>query len=294
MQKSTSGTRNTRTESNCRNDPYEAGHCTFVISSQLYWKDAIHAAESKYVRLVLTNILSRSHQCRTNPPSKSVMEQIGLFSYPDGAFRPITNDLTDHTSLSIAGDGHTLATVQKETSTQIVLMPPSGAGPLTPVPGIAARETLPSFSWRGDGQLLISHGDHLVRQHTDGTRAVTILSDPAAWISAPVSCDNDRWIALNWMFHGEGNGNRLWRANPDGSDPVPLTSGDFGSFLGMLAGWKVAVLRRANHERRVASLCRRRQTRTRAGSEPSQFDHVSGHTFPRRQNAGDIYRSVES
>ena len=162
----------------------------------------------------------------------SVKEQIGLFSYPDGAFRPITNDLTDHNSLSIAGDGHTLATVQKETSTQIVLMPPSGTGPLTPVPGIAARETLPSFSWTGDGQLLISHGDHLVRQHTDGTRAVTILSDPAAWISAPVSCDNDRWIALNWMVHGEGGGNRLWRANPDGSDPVPLTSGDFGSFWG--------------------------------------------------------------
>ena len=162
----------------------------------------------------------------------SVKEQIGLFSYPDGAFRPITNDLTDHNSLSIAGDGHTLATVQKETSTQIVLMPPSGTGPLTPVPGIAARETLPSFSWTGDGQLLISHGDHLVRQHTDGTRAVTILSDPAAWISAPVSCDNDRWIALNWMVHGEGSGNRLWRANPDGSDPVSLTSGDFGSFWG--------------------------------------------------------------
>ncbi len=162
----------------------------------------------------------------------SVKEQIGLFSYPDGAFRPITNDLTDHNSISIAGDGHTLATVQKETSTQIVLLPPSGAGPLTLVPGIAARETLPSFSWTGDGQLLISHGDHLVRQHTDGTRAVTILSDPTAWISAPLSCDNDRWIALNWMVHGEGSGNRLWRVNSDGSDPVPLTSGDFGSFWG--------------------------------------------------------------
>jgi eukaryotic-like serine/threonine-protein kinase len=162
----------------------------------------------------------------------SVKAQIGLFSYPDGAFRPITNDLTDHSSLSIAGDGYTLATVQKETSTQIVLMPPSGTGPLTPVAGVAARETLPSFSWTGDGQLLISHGDHLVRQHTDGTQAVTLLSDPAAWISAPVSCDNDRWIALNWMVHGEGSANRIWRANPDGSGVVPLTSGEFGSFWG--------------------------------------------------------------
>ena len=162
----------------------------------------------------------------------SVKEQIGLFSYPDGGFRAITNDLSDHNSLSIAGDGHTLATVQKETSTQIVLMPASGAGALTPVPGISARETLPGFSWTGDGQLLISYGDHLVRQHTDGSDAVTLLSDPAGWISAPVSCDGDRWIALNWMVHGEGSGNRIWRANPDGSNPVALTSGDFGSFWG--------------------------------------------------------------
>lgn len=162
----------------------------------------------------------------------SVQTQIGLFSYPDGAFRPITNDLTDHNFLSLVADGHTLVTVQKETSTQIVLMSPSGAGPLTPVSGIATRETLPSFSWTGDGQLLISHGDHLVRQHTDGTHAVTILSDPAAWISDPVSCDKDRWIALNWMIHGEGSGNRIWRANPDGSDAVPLTSGEFSRLWG--------------------------------------------------------------
>jgi serine/threonine protein kinase len=162
----------------------------------------------------------------------SVQAQIGLFSYPAGAFRPITNDLTDHNSLSVSADGHTLATVQKETSTQMVLMPPSGAGPLTLVPGIATRETLPSFSWTEDGQLLISHGDRLVRQHTDGTHAVTILSDPAAWISDPVSCDNDGWIALNWMVHGEGSANRIWRANPDGSDAVPLTSGEFGSLWG--------------------------------------------------------------
>jgi eukaryotic-like serine/threonine-protein kinase len=162
----------------------------------------------------------------------AVQTQIGLFSYPDGAFRSITNDLTDHSSLSLSADGHTLAAVQKETSTQIALVPPSGTGPLTPVPGIATRENLPSFSWTGDGQLLISHGDRLVRQHSDGTHAVTILSDPAAWISDPVSCDNDRWIALNWMVHGEGSANQIWRANPDGSAAVPLTSGEFGSLWG--------------------------------------------------------------
>jgi eukaryotic-like serine/threonine-protein kinase len=122
--------------------------------------------------------------------------------------------------------------VQKETSTEIALVPETGAGSLTPVPGIAAHESIPSFAWTHDGQLLISHGDRLVRQHVDGTNAVTILSDPAGWISDPVSCDNDRWIALNWMVHGEGNGNRIWRANADGSDNMPLTAGEFGSLWG--------------------------------------------------------------
>ncbi len=38
---------------------------------------------------------------------------------------------------------------------------------------------------------------------------------------------------------------------------MPLTSGEFGSLLGMLAGRKVALLFRPNHKRRVANLCRR-------------------------------------
>ena len=162
----------------------------------------------------------------------SIKTQIGLFSYPDGKFHPITNDLTSHNFISLSADGNTLATVQTETSTQIVLLQQTGAGPVTPVPGIAAHESVPSFAWTHDGKLLISHGDRLIRQRTDGTQAVTILSDPAGWISDPVSCDNDRWIALNWMVHGEGNGNRIWRANADGSDNVPLTSGEFGSLWG--------------------------------------------------------------
>jgi len=58
------------------------------------------------------------------------------------------------------------------------------------------------------------------------------LSDPAVWISDPVSRDNDRWIALNWMVHGEGSSNGIWRVNPDGSDAVSLTSKEFGDLWG--------------------------------------------------------------
>ena len=162
----------------------------------------------------------------------SIRNQIGLFSYPSGVFHNITNDLASHTALSVSGDGQTIATVQTETSTEIVVSSDAHLASVTPVPGISARDSIPSFSWTHDGQLLISHGDRLVRQKVDGSNAVTLLSDPAAWISDPVSCDGDRWIALNWMVHGEKSANRIWRANADGSDLVAVSPPEFGNLWG--------------------------------------------------------------
>ena len=162
----------------------------------------------------------------------SIRPQIGLYSYPEGVFHPVTNDLASHDAMSLSGDGQTIANVQTETSTEIILASGPAASSTTPIPGIPSRDVIPSFAWTRDGQLLISHGDRLVRQRTDGSKAVTILSDPASWISDPVSCDQDRWVAVNWMAHGGKSAQRIWRANADGSDPVPITSPEFGNLWG--------------------------------------------------------------
>ena len=162
----------------------------------------------------------------------SVRLQVGYYSYPDGAFHSVTNDLASYDDISLSADGQTIASVQTETSTEIVLASNPSAASTTPVPGISPRDTIPSFSWTQDGQLLISFGDRLVRQGTDGSNPVTILSDPAAWISDPLSCDNDSWIAVNWMVHGDKSANRIWRADADGSNLAALTPGEFGELWG--------------------------------------------------------------
>jgi Tol biopolymer transport system component len=159
----------------------------------------------------------------------SVRRQIGVYSYPAGVFHPITNDLADHGGLSLSADGQAIATVQSETTTELALASDPVATSTTLVPGISSHEIIPNFEWTHDGQLLISYGNRLVRQHTDGNNAVTVLSDPAAWLDDPESCDNDRWIAVNWMLHGEKNANGIWRVNPDGSDPVAITHSQFGN-----------------------------------------------------------------
>ena len=52
--------------------------------------------------------------------------QIGYVSYPGGEFTTITRDTNDYKSLSLSGDGKTIATVQQKTSREP--FPASGSG----------------------------------------------------------------------------------------------------------------------------------------------------------------------
>ena len=52
--------------------------------------------------------------------------QIGYVSYPAGEFTTITRDTNDYKSLSLSGDGKTIATVQRKTSANLFLLPAAG------------------------------------------------------------------------------------------------------------------------------------------------------------------------
>jgi eukaryotic-like serine/threonine-protein kinase len=162
-------------------------------------------------------------------PSKteriSLISRIGAISYPDGRFRPVVNDTTDHFTVTLSADGKTLATVQSQTPEEITILPGTGKGASAGVPNLPSQGTIPSFDWAADGQLLVSEGLQLVRLRTDGTAAVTLVNDTASWINDVASCDEGRWITLNWMLHGGGNDSNLWRTNSDGSGALRLVPG---------------------------------------------------------------------
>ena len=170
---------------------------------------------------------SSSPTCPTENDCRFTLRS-GFYSYPDGVFHRVTNVCRQpRVAISLSADGQTIANVRTETSSRdgIDVRSRQAEHLQRSCREFLRATTSASFTWTNDGQLLISYGDRLVRQRADGSNAVKILSDPAAWISDPVSCDNDRWIAVNWMVHGEKSANRIWRANADGSDPVALTPG---------------------------------------------------------------------
>jgi eukaryotic-like serine/threonine-protein kinase len=163
----------------------------------------------------------------------SINGQIGAFSYPEGKFRPITNDAASYVSVSVSSDGKALATVQVQAEYEIDLLP--SKGPLIPtvVPGLPRQQSIPSFAWAPDGDLIVSEGPRLVKMRADGTNMVILVSDPAAWIPAVETCGND-WLTWMWFFHGASNDLGPWLAKPDGSGPTP-----FGPRSGAVA-WSCA------------------------------------------------------
>jgi eukaryotic-like serine/threonine-protein kinase len=164
-------------------------------------------------------------------PGATVIQQIGLFTYPEGKFRTITNDTSPHYAVSVSADGMTLATVLGRSETEIDILPADGAGPGSGVPGIPRLEDLYGFEWTADGQLLVNPGNHLYRMQIDGTNVVTVVNDPAAFIKDVTSCEGGRYLGLVWLFHGGGTAFRIWRMNADGSDAKPLTSGGGSTVL---------------------------------------------------------------
>jgi len=147
----------------------------------------------------------------------TIYGQIGAYSYPEGKFRAITNDLSTHDSVSVSADGKTLATVQEQSTNEIDIMPAKGGGTFRIVPGIPAQADIGGFDWAPDGQLLVSDTFRLLRMQPDGSNVVTLLSDPAGAMKDIASCDGGRAVALTWLFHGGGNGWGIWRADADGS-----------------------------------------------------------------------------
>ncbi|MGH9729974.1 MAG: protein kinase domain-containing protein [Candidatus Acidiferrales bacterium] len=169
----------------------------------------------------------------------SLKSKVGVVSYPEGNFRPIISDVNDHIDVTLSADSATLATVQDISASEIDILQGSGAGAPARVPGIPSQTVFPALDWTSDGQLLVSEGLRLVRMNIDGSSAQTLLSDSNSWVNDMHSCDSGRFVAFTWFLHDDsGDVNRIWRANPDGSNATALTlHQDVKYLLGCDANW---------------------------------------------------------
>jgi serine/threonine protein kinase len=150
-------------------------------------------------------------------------DQIGIFSYPQGVYRPITNDTNSYPIISLSADGKTIATVQSQYvgTLQTASYEPSGAGKPTT---ISTRPPTSWFGWTPDGKLLVEQENGIFQMNADGSNRVPFLRDDFPSFG-PISCDHGRYVIFASASRGGGNSINIWRADSTGGNLKQITSG---------------------------------------------------------------------
>jgi eukaryotic-like serine/threonine-protein kinase len=164
----------------------------------------------------------------TGPSTNFSRQQIGMVTYPEGIFHAITNDTNDYPTLSLSGDGKTIATVQSQAQTALQTAtwdPGKGAG--TPVI-VSSRPAVTAFNWTPDNKLLLEQENGIFRMDADGNnRAALVHNDSVAF--SPISCDHGRYILYSAATQESSSRMAVWRIDATGGNAKQLTQGPLDS-----------------------------------------------------------------
>ncbi len=149
--------------------------------------------------------------------------QIGIVSFPDGAFRLLTTDTNDYFHPSLSADGQSVAANQSQAKYQVEIAP---AGSLENFNAVKLSSTLPIRSWdlTPDAQVLLIQGPDVRMVNPSGGERV-IFSDPKYAVDQVASCGQGRYVVFRSIGRSGGAETTLWRVDSDGTNLVRLTFG---------------------------------------------------------------------
>jgi eukaryotic-like serine/threonine-protein kinase len=182
----------------------------FLISKDLYFSTPAWLPDGKGMLALAASFIG--------------VNQIVYIAYPSGKVSPVTRDTNAYIALSVAADGRTLATVERQTSNREFVLPEGGkaaqARDVT-VEGPASYEV----AWTPGGSLLVSVvGGSVTLVHPD-TGAKTGFLTQARYPGLAQSCPDGR-VVFTGAPEGKTEGH-VFRADADGGNVKELTHGKF-------------------------------------------------------------------
>jgi serine/threonine protein kinase len=160
----------------------------------------------------------------TGPSTNFNRQQIAMVTYPEGVYHAITNDTNDYPTVSLSGDGKTIATVQSQAQTALQTAswdPAKGAS--TPVT-ISTRPAINAFNWTPDNKLLLEQENGVFRMDADGTNRAPLVHNESVAFS-PISCDHGRYILYSAPSRESTSAMALWRMDATGGNSKQLSKG---------------------------------------------------------------------
>ena len=149
-------------------------------------------------------------------------QQIGLISYPDGKFRPITADTNDYANLSVSADGATIATVMRQ-SVRDVYVSSGQKADYSDARQVSSGDPVPEVAWARDGSLLTTQGSSIRVVNPNGELKWEIASEKDSAAMEPNGCSDGHLVFARGMLKNLSV--NIWRSEADGAGLHRLTEG---------------------------------------------------------------------
>jgi len=149
-------------------------------------------------------------------------QQVGLISYPDGKFRPITADTNDYANLSVSADGATIATVMRQ-SVRDVYVSSGLKADYSDARQVTSGDPVPVVAWARDGNLFTDQGSSIREISPNGELKGEIASEKESAALQPNSCSDGHLVFVRGM--SKTLSLNIWRSEVDGTGLHRLTEG---------------------------------------------------------------------
>jgi eukaryotic-like serine/threonine-protein kinase len=154
-------------------------------------------------------------------------QQVGLISYPDGKFRPITADTNDYANLSVSADGATFATVMRQ-SVRDVYVSSGLKADYSDARQISSGDAVPVVAWARDNNLLTEQGSSIREISPNGELKWEIASEKESAAMQPNGCSDGHLVFARRV--SKTLSVNIWRSEADGTGLRLLTEGNRDMF----------------------------------------------------------------
>jgi len=149
-------------------------------------------------------------------------QQVGLITYPEGKFRPITSDTNDYDTLSVSADGKTIATVMQETVRDVYVSSGEKAD-YSDSRQVTSGDPVPTVAWTSDGHLLAEQSPSIRVLDANGGIKGELANEKDSAAMQPDGCSDGHVVFSRGTMQTLGVS--VWRSEADGAGLRRITEG---------------------------------------------------------------------